>query len=118
MLDGFKTYLIAAIAILSAILAYFAGELSLLQALEAIGLAIGVSGTRAVAAVRQFDPRQISADPEVRKWLIYGGVALSILSAILAGINGEQDPVVTISTVLGALGINFLGIGVKKAVQS
>lgn len=121
MLTGLKTYVIAAIAILAALLGVFSGDLTILQAGEAIGLALGIGGTRAVASVGEAwnsTRAKFAGSPAGRILITYGGVALAILSAILAGLNGQQDPVVTIATILGALGINFLGLGVKKAVQT
>lgn len=119
MLQGFKTYIIAAVAILSAILGFFSHDLTLLQAAEAIGLALGLGGNRAVLAARETVAAiQSGADPRARLIVTYAGVALTILTAVLAGINGQQDPVVTIGAILGALGLNFLGLGAKKAVQT
>lgn len=120
MLPGLKTYIVAAVAVLSALLGFFAGDLTLLQTASAIGIALGLGGNRAVLAVAEkwSDPRQIAASPTGRLLITYAGVALAILTAILAGLNGEQSPAVTIATILGALGLNFLGLGAKKAVQT
>lgn len=121
MLTGLKTYIIAAVAVLSALLGFFAGDLTLLQTASAIGIALGLGGDRAVLAVaeRWSDPRaKIAASPTGRLLITYAGVAVAILSAILAGLNGEQPPAVTIATILAALGLNFLGLGAKKAVQT
>lgn len=121
MLTGLKTYIVAAVAILAALLGAFSGDLTILQAGEAIGLALGIGGTRAVASIGEqwaSTRAKIAGSPTGRILITYGGVALAILSAILAGLNGEQSSVVTIGTILGALGINFLGLGVKKAVQT
>lgn len=121
MLPGLKTYIIAAIAILSALLGWYAGELTLLQAFEAIGLALGLGGTRAVAKagdMAAYTRSLVEKDPRLRMLVTYAGVALTILTAILAGLNGEQPAVVTIGAILGALGLNFLGLGVRKAVQT
>jgi hypothetical protein len=120
-LKGYKTYIVAAVAVLSAILGYFNEQLTLLQALEAIGLAIGLGGNRAVvrAAALLNSPYRAPGtdriDPDLRQWVVYAGVALTILTAVLAGINGQQDAVATIGAILGALGLNFLGLGAKKA---
>ena len=122
-LDGLKTYIVAAVAVLAAVLAFFSGELSLLQMFEAIGIATGVAGTRFVAKAGEIialvkDPEQLKANPTVRLWLTYAGTAVTVLSALLAGLTGSQDPIVTISAILSALGISFLGLGVKKSVDA
>lgn len=123
MLEGLKTYVVVAVAILSAILGYFSDQLTLLQTLEAIGLAIGIGGNRAVVYAGQVlnSPYRSAGagtpDPRLRQVVTYLGVALTILTALLAGINGEQDAAVTIGAILGALGLNFLGLGAKKQAE-
>lgn len=121
MLEGYKTYLVAAVAIISAIIGYFDGQLTLLQVLQATGIAIGISGNRAVIWAGQVlnapYPASASVDPRARQLVTYLGVALAIITAIIAGLNGEQEPAVTIAAILGALGINFLGLGAKKQAE-
>lgn len=119
-LKGYKTYVIVAIAVLSAVLGYFDGQLTLLQALQAIGLAVGIGGNRAIitaAAVLNSPYRGPGGpvSPFARQLTVYAGVALTILTAVLAAINDQQGAVATIGAVLGALGLNFLGVGAKKA---
>lgn len=120
MLEGLKTYLIVAVAILSAILGYFNDQLTLLQAGQAIGLALGIAGNRSILQVGQMFRTGFGtlavAEANRRKWITYVGTALTILTAAIAGVSGEQDSVVTIAAILGALGINFLGVGAKKTV--
>jgi hypothetical protein len=121
MLEGLKTYLVVAVAILSALAGYFDGQLTLLQALEAAGLAISLGGNRAVIKVGEVlnSPYQSAAgtlDPRNRQMVTYAGVALTVVTALLAGINGDQAPAVTIGVILGAIGLNFLGLGAKKVV--
>lgn len=118
MPTGFKTYIVVAIAIVSAILGYFSDQMTLLQALEGIGLALGVGGNRAVLKVGEvlnapFNST-VSGDPRTRQWVTYIGSALTVLTAILAGVNGEQPSALTIAAILGALGLNFLGLGATK----
>lgn len=119
-LKGYKTYIVVAIAVLSAILGYFDGQLTLLQALQAIGLAVGIGGNRAIitaAAVLNSPYRGPgeAVSPFARQLTVYAGVALTILTAVLAAINDQQGAVATIGAILGALGLNFLGVGAKKA---
>jgi hypothetical protein len=119
MLKGLKTYLVAAVAVLTALLGYFTGTVTLLQALEAIGLAVGLGGNRAVltAAAVLNQPYRMpggTPNPNARQWVTYLGVATTILTAVLAQTNGEQGLIATVSAVLGALGLNFLGLGAKK----
>lgn len=119
-MTGYKTYLTIAVAILAALFGYLTQELTLLQALTAAGLALGVGGNRAVAGAVQALNQPYRRDaappsPSERQWVTYVGAALAVLTAILAFTNGEQDLPVTIAAVLGALGINFVGLGIKKA---
>lgn len=120
MLAGLKTYIIAALAVLAAILGFLNGEISLLQAIQAAGLALGLGGNRAIASAVEIltKPRSVAsdADPEARQWVTYIGVAVTILSAALAFLSGDQDLTLTVGAILGALGLNFLGLGQKKAV--
>lgn len=121
MLDGLKTYVVVAVAILSALLGYYDGQLTLLQAGQAIGLALGLGGNRAVVWAGQVlnaPYRTAGGDtpnPKLRQLVTYAGVALSILTAVLAAANGEQSSASTIGVILGAVGLNFLGIGSQKA---
>jgi hypothetical protein len=119
MLKGLKTYAVVGIAILSALLGYFNDQLTMLQALEAIGIAVGLGGNRLVlnaAAILNgpYSRGLTKAGLNGRAWVAYLGTALAILTAIIAGLNGEQDSATTIAAVLGALGLNFLGMGAKK----
>lgn len=120
MLDGLKTYLVVAVAILSSLFAYMTGEMTLLQTVQAAGLALGLGGNRAVIWAGQVINSPFSGAPgrtpdtRTRMIVVYVGVALTIASAALAGLNGEQDLVVTIGAILAALGLNFLGLGAKK----
>lgn len=123
-MTGIKTYLTVAVAILAALFAYLTGEFTLLQALTAAGLALGLGGNRAVAgAVQTINTVPLRRDatppsPDQRQWVTYVGAALATLTAVLAFVNGEQDLPVTITAVLGALGINFLGLGIRKATTT
>lgn len=47
MLQGYKTYIIAAIAVLSAILAYKTGQADLFETINAVLLALGLGTLRA-----------------------------------------------------------------------
>ncbi len=120
MLEGLKTYAVVAVAIIAAILGYFSGQLTLLHAFEAVGLALGVGGNRAVVWAGQVlnSPYRVAPgstpDPRVRMLVTYFGVAMTIISAVLAGLNAEQPSAVTIGAILGALGLQFLGLGAKK----
>lgn len=120
-LEGLKTYLVVAIAILSALLGFAVEQITLLQALQAIGLALGIGGNRSVVKVAEAATNAYRSDPErdprLRILVTYAGVALTILTALLAGLNGEQPAAITISAILGALGLNFLGLGAKKAAE-
>mgnify|MGYP001292316137 CR=1 FL=1 len=118
ILSGMKTYIVAAVAVLAAIIGLFNGELTLLQTLSAIGLATGLFGDRMILKVREAiaNPSVLTKNPMVGMVITHLGTALTILTAILGGINGQQDPVTTISLILSALGINVLGLGAKKAV--
>lgn len=118
MLTGLKTYIVAAIAILSAAAAFLIGDITLFQALAAAGVALGLGGNRYVAKAVELanaTRRGAAADPELRIWVTHIGTALAVLTAILAGINGEQSSAATIAAVLTALGVDFLGLGVKNA---
>ena len=53
ILSGMKTYIVAAVAVLAAIIGLFNGELTLLQTLSAIGLATGLFGDRMILKVRE-----------------------------------------------------------------
>lgn len=123
MLGGLKTYLVVAVAILAALLGYFNEQLTLLQALEAIGLALGIGGNRAVVWAGQVLNSPYgrttagTPNPNLRQLVTYVGVALTIATALLAGVNGEQESAVTIAAILGALGLNFLGLGAKKQAE-
>jgi drug/metabolite transporter (DMT)-like permease len=124
MLEGLKTYVVIAVAILSAILGYFNDQLTGLQALEAIGLALALGGNRAVVWAGQVlnSPYGRLTDgtrpnPTLRNLTTYVGVVLAILTAVLAAMNGEQDSSVTIGVILGALGLNFLGLGAKAQAE-
>jgi hypothetical protein len=122
MLTGLKTYAVVAVAIISAALGYFDGQLTLMQALQACGLAASLGGNRAVIKVGEVlnSPYRSAAgtlDPRMRQMVTYAGAALTILTAIIANLNGEQEPAVTIGVILAALGLNFLGLGAKKAVE-
>jgi hypothetical protein len=118
-LKGYKTYIVVAIAVLTAIVAYFGNQLTLLQSLQAIGLALGLGGNRAlVRAVALLHTRYgvtSPTDPAARAYVVYASVALTILTAVLAQLNGQQDLLTTVNAVLAALGLNFLGMGAKKA---
>ena len=122
MLKGYKTYLVAAVAVLTAILGYLGHQLTLLQALQAIGLAVGLGGNRlllrAAAVLNSPYSGAIGApDANARAWTIYAGVALTILTAALAYLDGSQSLVATIAAILSALGLNTLGVGVKKVAD-
>jgi hypothetical protein len=120
-LKGYKTYIVAALAVIATLLGYLNGQLTLLQLLEGVGLALGLGGNRAVvrtAALLNTRFRTATTDridPDARIWSVYAGVALTIVTAIMAYVTGQQDVVATVSAVLGALGLNFLGLGAKKA---
>lgn len=119
-LEGLKTYIVVAIAILSAFLGYTSEQLTLWQALQAVGLALGIGGNRAVVKVAEAVTQYRSTaerDPRLRLLVTYAGVALTILTAVLASISGEQPLAVTVGAILGALGLNFLGLGAKKAAE-
>lgn len=123
MLEGLKTYAVVAVAILAAILGYFNDQLTLLQALEAIGLAVGLGGNRAVVWAGQVlnsgyvRTKAGTPDPRLRQLVTYAGVALTIITAVLASLNGQQDATVTIGAIMGALGLNFLGLGAKNQAE-
>lgn len=122
MLTGYKTYLVAAVAVLAAILGYLTDQLTLLEALQAVGLAIGLGGNRALlraAAVLNSPYSQIMANPDPTKRALttYVGVALTVLTAVLAYLNQQQDIAVTVAAILGALGLTFLGTGMKKVAD-
>lgn len=121
MLTGYKTYIVAAIALLTAILSYIDGQLTLPELLQAGGLAIGLGGTRALlrSAAVLTTPYRLTAvgklpDPRKRASVTYFGVVVAILSALLAYFTGQQDLPVTIAAVLSALGLTFLGSGLKR----
>lgn len=116
MLTGLKTYIIAAVAALSAILGIVTGEVGLVEGLIAIGLATGLWGDRLVLKAVEIvnSPSSLTADPNIRMWVTHAGTALAVLSAVYAGVTGQTDPVAVISAILSALGINFLGLGAKK----
>lgn len=120
MLTGFKTYIVVAVAIMSAVAGYFSGQLTLLHALEGVGLAVGLAGNRAVLKLGEVlnSPfnSTLDGDPRSRQWVTYIGAALTIITAVLAGTSGEQPAAVTIAAILGALGLNFLGLGARKVV--
>lgn len=121
MLTGYKTYIVAAIAVLSALAGYFDQQLTLLQALEAVGLAVGLAGNRAIIKVGEvlnapFKTAAGTGDPVTRQWVTYIGSAVTALSAVLSGMASEQPPAVTIAAILGALGLSFLGLGASKIV--
>lgn len=121
MLQGTKTYIVVAIAILTALIGLLGGEITLFQALQAVGIALGVAGNRSVLKLGEFAANRFGSLPgeaERKLLLTYLGVALAILTAVLATMNGQQDLVVTVSVILNALGLNFLGRGAKKAVAS
>ncbi|MEJ7831321.1 MAG: hypothetical protein WKF79_00265 [Nocardioides sp.] len=120
MLTGFKTYAVVAIALLTAVAGYITGEITLLQMLEAGGLAVALGGNRAVLKIGEtlnspFNST-VSGDPRNRQWLTYIGAAVTIISAVLAATNDGQELAVTVSAILAALGLNFLGLGAKKVV--
>lgn len=121
MLQGTKTYIVVAIAILTALIGLLGGEITLLQTLQAVGVALGVAGNRSVLKLGEFAVNRFGSLPgeaERKLLLTYAGVALAILTAVLAFLNGQQDIVTTVSVILNALGLNFLGRGAKKAVAS
>jgi hypothetical protein len=122
MLEGYKTYIIAAVAVLTAILGYFSDQLTLLQALEAIGIAVGFGGNRAVVWAGQvlnspYVAKAGDPSPAHRQLVTYLGVGLAILTAVLAAIGGDQPLSVTIATILSALGLNFVSLGAKKQAE-
>jgi hypothetical protein len=119
MLKGLKTYAVAGVAIISAVLAYLTGQLTLVAALEAVGLALGLGGNRLLinaAAILNgpYRSARLSTNLNTRAAVTYLGVALTILTAIVAGLNGDQDSVTVIGSILAALGLSFLGLGAKK----
>lgn len=121
MLSGIKTYVAAALAVLLAIAGVLTGEITILQGVEAIGLATGLAGSRwVVRAIEIIGSIRSSAtaDPVIRMAVTHIGTIVTILAAILAQLNGEQTIAVTISAILSALGINFLGLGAQSTANT
>jgi hypothetical protein len=122
MLAGLKTYLTAALAALVAIIGYFTGTVSLVDAVTALGLATGLYGARSVTHAIEIlaivkDPTRMTFTPGMRQYITYGGTAIAVLSAVLGFWNGATDLQTAIAAVLAALGINFLSIGAKSSAE-
>lgn len=117
---GLKTYSVVVAAIIAALLGYLTGEVTLLQALQGVGVALGLGGNRAVIKLveilnSRFQPAQMEAAAP-RMAVIYGGVALAIVSALTAQLLEGQNAAVTITVILNALGLNFLGQSGRHAL--
>lgn len=122
-LSGLKTYLTAVIAVLTALIALFMGEISLAQAATAIGLATGLWGARAVTHATEIltivkDPSRMALTPNVRQYITYAGVGVAALSAVLGAMNDQMSFIEAIFAGFTAAGINFLSVGSKTAAEA
>lgn len=107
-LKGKKTFLLTALAVVSAIVSFLAGQIDLATCIIAIYTAFGVGSLRA---------DMLPSLSFLTKYRSYFVMAVGIIGAVLGYVTGGLSLIGMITAILAASGLGSFSAGIKKFIS-